>query len=184
MEARSAATANASPDTVYAAWRDVTRLPEFMYHLEAVTSIDERRSHWVARAPADTTVEWDAEITDDEPGRRIAWRSVEGASVENSGIVEFVPAPGGRGTEVHVALEYWPPGGALGSVVAKLFGEEPDQQVSDDLRRFKQLVETGEIARSDGAPLGTRSANTSHQREARPVDGQGDVEPTREEVRA
>jgi uncharacterized membrane protein len=184
MEARSAATVNASPDTVYAAWRDVTRLPEFMYHLEAVTSIDERRSHWVAKAPAGTAVEWDAEITEDEPGTRIAWRSVDGASIENSGLVEFVAAPGGRGTEVHVALEYAAPGGSLGSVVAKLFGEEPAQQVSDDLRRFKQLVETGEIARSDGAPLGTRSANAAHQRDAQPLRGDETVDRSGEEVRA
>jgi uncharacterized membrane protein len=184
MEARSAATINASPDTVYAAWRDVTRLPQFMDHLEAVTGTDDRRSHWVAKAPAGTKVEWDAEITEDVPGERIAWRSLAGASVENSGVVEFVAGPGGRGTEVHVAVEYSPPGGALGSAVAKLFGEEPSQQVSDDLRRFKQLVETGEIARSDGAPLGTRTANIGHQQEAQPPEGQQVGHAAGTEVRA
>src|SRR3954447_16474280 len=142
MEARSAATINGSPEALYEAWRDVSRLPEFMDHLEAVTSTGDRRSHWVAKGPAGMTVEWDAEITEEEPGRRIAWRSVEGADVDNSGVVEFRPAPGDRGTEIHVTLEYSPPGGALGSVVAKLFGEEPAQQVSDGLRRFKQLMET------------------------------------------
>jgi uncharacterized membrane protein len=184
MEARSATTINASPDAVYAAWRDLTLLPKFMYHLEAVTSLDDRRSHWVAKAPAGTTVEWDAEITDDVPGERIAWRSVEESSVENSGIVELVPAPGGRGTEVRVTIDYTPPGGALGSAVAKLFGEEPAQQVSDDLRRFKQLAETGEIALSDGAPLGTRSANVARQRDAQPPGGQRAGNGAREEVRA
>jgi uncharacterized membrane protein len=183
MEAQSAATINASPDAIYARWRDVTRLPEFMDHLEAVTSVDDRRSHWVAKAPAGMTVEWDAEITEDVPGARIAWRSIEGSSVENSGVVEVVPAPGGRGTEVHVSVQYSPPGGKLGSVVAKLFGEDPAQQVSDDLRRFKQLVETGEVARSDGAPLGTRSADMVGQRGAQPLEtGAGDG--SRKEVRA
>jgi uncharacterized membrane protein len=129
----------------------------------------------VARAPAGTTVEWDAEITDDVPGERIAWRSLEGASVGNRGQVEFRPAPGGRGTEVHAQLEYAPRGGAprggaLASVIARLFGEEPQQQVSDDLRRFKQVVETGEIARSEGSPLGTRTANQMHQRDAQPQE--------------
>jgi len=177
-------TINAAADRLYAAWRDLSRLPDFMYHLEAVTSTDDRRSHWVAKGPAGTTVEWDAEITEDQPGRRIAWRSVEGASVENRGVVEFLPAPGGRGTELHVTVEYTPPGGGLGSVVAKLFGEEPAQQVSDDLRRFKQLVETGEIARSDGAPLGTRAANTVGQRDAQPPEGETVVDLARDEVKA
>jgi uncharacterized membrane protein len=184
MEARTATTINAPPETVYEAWRDVTRLPQFMYHLEAVTSTDDRRSHWVANAPAGTTVEWDAEITEDVPGERIAWRSVDGASVENSGVVELVPAPGGRGTELRVTIQYTPPGGALGSALAKLLGEEPTQQVSDDVRRFKQLTETGEIARSDGAPWGTRTANIGHQQDAQPPDGQGSVDLTQTEVRA
>jgi uncharacterized membrane protein len=183
MEASSTTTINAPPDTVYAAWRNVDRLPEFMDHLEAVTSTDGRTSHWVAKAPAGSTVEWDAEITEDLPGRRIAWRSVEGASVENRGVVELVPAPGGRGTEIHVSIEYTPPGGAIGATVAKLFGEEPSQQASDDLRRFKQLVETGEIARSDGTPHGVRTPDMARQRGAQPPDGE-DVDLTRQEVDA
>ena len=170
MEGRSAITIQASPDQVYAQWRDFERLPTFMYHLKSVEVTDERRSHWVAKGPAGTTVEWDAEIVEDVPGRRIAWRSTEDASVENSGSVQFQPAPAGQGTEVRVALEYEPPGGALGKVVAKLFGEEPNQQLADDLRRFKQLIETGEIARSDGSPAGTRTLNQADQRDAYPVD--------------
>lgn len=170
MEARSAITINATPDAVYAFWRNFERFPMFMYHLESVRTTGESTSHWVAKAPAGTTVEWDAEITDDEPGARIAWRSSEGASVANEGSVRFVPAPGGRGTEVHAELTYQPPGGALGSLVAKLFGEEPNQQLGDDLRRFKQLLETGEIARSDGSPLGTRTTNAVSQRDGHPID--------------
>ncbi len=174
VAARSAITVNAPPHEVYRRWRDLESLPTFMYHLNFVHEKDGHHSHWVAKAPAGTTVEWDAELVDDVPGERISWRSVEGASVENSGTVRFRPAPGGRATEIHVELRYSPPGGALGAVVAKLFGEEPNQQLADDLRRFKQLVETGEIARSEGSPLGTRTQNLMHQENAHP----------RQEVRA
>jgi len=169
MEGRTAITINASPDEVYAQWRDFERLPTFMYHLESVETTGEGRWHWVAKAPAGTTVEWDAEITEDVPGQSIAWRSLDGASVDNSGSVRFQPRPGGRATEVYVQVEYSPPGGALGKVVAKLFGEEPNQQISDDLRRFKQIIETGEIARSDGSPLGTRTTNAMDQRDGHPL---------------
>jgi uncharacterized membrane protein len=170
VDTASAITVNASPEVVYARWRNLESLPTFMYHLESVTPTDGRRSHWVAKAPTGT-VEWDADITDDQPGRQIAWRSVEGSTVGNRGEVRFVPAPKGQGTEIHVKLSYDAPAGKAGSVVAKLFGEEPSQQVSDDLRRFKQLVETGEIARSDGSPRGTRTANMARRREAQPLDG-------------
>ena len=170
MKGRTAITINAAPDDVYAQWRDFERLPQFMYHLESVRTIGEGRSHWVAKGPAGTTVEWDAEVTEDVPGKRIAWRSIEGASVENWGSVRFQPAPGGQGTEVYVEVSYSPPGGRLGAVVAKLFGEEPNQQISDDLRRFKQIVETGEIARSDGSPRGIRTQNQARQEDAHPSD--------------
>src|SRR4051812_48778294 len=109
MEAKSSITINAASDAVYQRWRDFRQLPTFMYHLESVTVSDDRHSHWVARGPAETTFEWDAEITDDQPGQRIAWRSLPESSVENAGEVRFVPAPGGRGTEVHVQLTYSPP---------------------------------------------------------------------------
>ena len=171
VDARSAITVNASPDAAYAAWRDLEALPGFMYHLKSVQVTDDGCSHWVAKAPLGTTVEWDAETVEDVPAERIAWRSAEGASVQNAGTVRFRPAPGGRGTEVHVELRYQPPLGALGAVVAKLFGEEPNQQLADDLRRFKQLLETGEIARSEGSPLGTRTRNQMHQEDAHPVQG-------------
>jgi uncharacterized membrane protein len=134
---------------VYAYWRDFENLPRFMRHLEVVRVIDDRRSHWVAKAPAGKTVEWDAEITADEPNELIAWRSVEGSDVHNAGTVRFAPAPGGRGTELRVELEYDPPFGKLGSKVAMLFREEPGQQVQDDLRHLKQVMEIGEIVLSD-----------------------------------
>ena len=170
MEGRSAITINLPPEMVYAYWRDLENLPTFMYHLESVQETGDHRSHWVAKAPAATTVEWDAEITEDVPAERIAWRSLDGASVENSGCVRFNAAPATQGTEVHVELTYSPPGGALGTLVAKLFGEEPNQQIGDDLRRLKQVLETGEIARSEGSPLGSRSQNMARQHEAQGVN--------------
>ncbi len=141
---------NAPAAPLYAFWRDFTHLPRFMQHLESVQVLDGGRSHWVAKAPLGQTVAWDAEITEDVENERIAWQSLPNADISNSGSVEFRTAPGGRGTEVRVALTYKPPAGSAGAVIAKLFGEEPTQQVQDELRRFKQLVEAGEIATTDG----------------------------------
>jgi uncharacterized membrane protein len=136
-------------EEVYGFWRNFENLPRFMRHLESVQVVDERRSHWKALAPAGQTVEWDAETIEDRPSELIAWRSLPGADIYNAGTVRFQPAPGGRGTEVRVTLEYDPPFGKLGSKVAMLFREEPGQQVQDDLRHFKQVMETGEIVLSD-----------------------------------
>jgi uncharacterized membrane protein len=138
---------------VYAFWRNFENLPRFMRHLESVESLGGNRSRWTARAPAGTTVSWEAEILQDRPDEWIAWRSLPGAQVENSGSVRFSAAPGARGTEIRVQLQYVPPAGALGRIIAKLFGEEPNQQVHEDLHRFKQLMETGEIPMSDGPSL-------------------------------
>ena len=144
-------TINRSPEEVYQFWRNFENLPQFMSHLESVRVNGEKRSHWVAKGPAGTTVEWDAEITVDSPNRSISWRSLEGADVENYGTVRFEPAPGKRGTEVRVELEYNPPAGALGAGIAKLFGEAPEQQVKGDLKRLKQVLETGEVVHSDAS---------------------------------
>ncbi|MGB3208991.1 MAG: cyclase, partial [Crinalium sp.] len=119
-----------------------------------VKVFNETRSHWIANAPMGASVEWDADIIRDEENKLIAWASVEGADIDNSGFVRFTPAPGERGTEVKVVIEYNPPGGAIGVAIAKLFGEEPEQQAGDDLRRFKQLMEAGEIATTEGQPSG------------------------------
>jgi uncharacterized membrane protein len=143
-------TINKPPDEVYRFWRQLDNLPTFMRHLERVDVKDARQSHWVARGPAGSRVEWDAEMIEDSP-QRIAWRSLEGADVRHSGAVEFRPAPGGRGTELRVRLQYEPPAGRVGKWIARAFGEEPQQQISEDLRRFKMLIETGEIARSAGS---------------------------------
>jgi uncharacterized membrane protein len=106
------------------------------------------------------SVEWDAEVTVDQPGELLAWHSVEGADVDNAGTVRFEPAPGRRGTIVRIDLQYSPPGGAAGALVAKLFGEEPSQQIDEDLRRFKWLIETGEIPTTVGQPSGPRDPLT------------------------
>jgi len=139
---------------VYTFWRDFQNLPRFMNHLESVEVVDDRRSHWKARGPAGQTVEWDAEIVADVPGERIEWRSLEGSDVEHTGSVRFKTAPGERGTEVHVELRYDAPAGKLGAALAMLFGEEPRQQVQDDLHAFKQVMETGEVVRSEGTMKG------------------------------
>ncbi|HEY0543918.1 MAG TPA: SRPBCC family protein [Pyrinomonadaceae bacterium] len=150
VQVKKSITINRSPEELYIFWREFRNLPRFMKHLESVEETGERTSHWVAKAPAGTIVEWDAVIVDEQANRIIAWHSVEGADVDNSGSVTFERAPGGRGTIVRVELEYNPPGGVIGSTVAKLFGEEPEQQIYDDLRCFKQVMETGEVVVSDG----------------------------------
>jgi uncharacterized membrane protein len=144
-------TINVPPEEVYRFWRDFENLPRFMRHLASVTTIDEKRSRWVVKGPADLRVEWIAEIIADRVNEAIIWRSVQGADVDNSGSVQFLRAPGGRGTEVWVEIAYNAPGGRLGAAVAKLFGKEPSQQVQGELRRLKQLLETGEVVHSDAS---------------------------------
>ena len=141
-------TIDKSPWELYQYWRNFENLPRIMSHLESVTVIDERRSHWVAKAPAIAggKVEWDAEIINDEPNALIAWRSLENADVDNAGSVRFVPTADGNGTDVKVVIDYIPPAGRVGKWVAKLFGEAPDQQIREDLRKFKRVMETGEFA--------------------------------------
>jgi uncharacterized membrane protein len=133
-------------EELYAFWRDFTNLPRFMENVRHVAIKDGTHSHWVVEGPAGKTVEWDSAITADEPGRLIAWRSLDGASVRNSGQVEFLDSPDHRGTVVRVTLTYDPPAGGVGQLIAKLFQREPKVQARQDLRRFKQLMETGEVA--------------------------------------
>jgi uncharacterized membrane protein len=151
IRVKKAITVNRTPGEAYSLWRNFENLPRFMAHLDSVRMMDERRSYWRAKAPLGTTVEWVAEIADDRPDELIAWRSLEGADVAHSGQVRFVSAPGGRGTEVQVELNYDPPGGIVGATFAKLFGEEPSEQVDGDLRRFKQVLEVGEVVHSDSS---------------------------------
>ena len=155
IHVEAAYTINKLPWELYDFWRNFENLPKFMEHLESVTVKDQTHSHWIAKAPAGRTVEWDAEIINDEPNALISWRSMPGADVDNAGSIRFVPAAQDRGTEVRVVLDYIPPAGQIGRWVAKLFGEEPQQQIQEDLRRFKRLMETGEIPTTDGQPRGT-----------------------------
>ena len=156
IHVRKTVTINRPVEELYSFWRNLENLPRFMNHLEAVTVQEVGRSHWKAKAPAGMSVEWDAEIVSEVPNEVIAWRSLANAQVANAGSVRFKAAPGGRGTELKVELEYVPPAGKLGATVAKLFGEAPDQQISDDLRRFKQLMEAGEVATTEGQSSGRR----------------------------
>ena len=125
-----------------------------MTHLEEIRKLDDKHSHWKAKGPVGFTFEWDAEITEDRPNERLAWASVPGSSVHSAGSVNFKQRPTGRGTVVEVEMRVDPPGGAIGAKIAKLFGKEPGQQVSDHLRAFKQIMETGHLTRSD-ASFGT-----------------------------
>ena len=149
VHTRKSVTVGSPVEDVYAFWRDFQNFPQFMRHLESVTVTGERTSHWVAKAPAGKSVEWDAELTEDRPNELIAWRSVEGSDVYNAGSVRFRAAPGDYGTEVRVDLEYKPPFGKIGSKLAMMFREEPGQQAEDALRHFKQIMELGEIVVSD-----------------------------------
>lgn len=154
LKVESTYTIGRSPDDLYTFWRNLENLPRVMSHVKSVTLLGGGRSHWVAEAPMGKTVEWDAEIINDVPNETIAWQSVEGSDVENAGAVRFQKAPGGRGTELHVTLEYNPPGGKAGALIAKMFGEEPEMQIDADLRRFKEMIEAGEAPTTEGQPTG------------------------------
>jgi uncharacterized membrane protein len=167
---RSVTIADRSPDELFAFWRDFENLPRIMKHLERVEVIDDARSRWTVKAPAGRTVEWEAEIYNEVPGQLIAWRTLHDADVANAGSVRFRQAPGGRGTEVCVELEYAPPGGRIGAAVAKLFGESPELQVREDLRRFKQLMEAGELAVSEIPGRGGRARQTWNARASNDPD--------------
>ncbi|HEY0063087.1 MAG TPA: SRPBCC family protein [Telluria sp.] len=161
VQVRESVRINQPPQACYAFWRELERLPSFMQHLVSVTPLDARRSHWCAHGPAGSKVEWDAEITADQPGELLAWQSCAGADVDNAGTVRFAPGPAGKGTELSVELRYRPPAGHAGAMLARLFGEEPALQVRGDLRRFKQLIETGEIPTTKGQSEGKRSLKAS-----------------------
>jgi uncharacterized membrane protein len=176
---------NREPEDVYQFWSNFESFPRFMKHLEQVSVRKDGRSHWKARGPGGQLYEWDAEIVENRPNELISWRSLPGADVANEGSVRFERAPGGRGTLVRVNLRYDPPAGSIGSTVAMLLGREPGQEVQEDLRRFKQVIETGEVVLSDA---------TVHNRPhpARPpegtfrfpkmVPGAGPAEPARQDV--
>jgi uncharacterized membrane protein len=144
-------TINRTPEEVYEYWRNLENLTQFMAHLKSV-EVSDGSSTWTAVGPLGSSVTWQAELVLDQPAECIAWRSVSGTtSVPNRGVVRFAKAPGNRGTEVQVEVKYEPPAGALGAAFATLFGEEPSQQIGGDLRRLKQVLETGEVMNSDAS---------------------------------
>lgn len=167
VRARAAITIARPRDEVFAFWRDLTNLPRFMRHLVSVDVQDEKCSRWVAEGPGGRQFRWNAEIIAETPGEKIAWKSLPESDLDSAGSVRLSDAPGGRGTEIRVEMQYNPPAGAVGAYVAKLFGREPEQQMASDLRRLKQLLESGEIASTEGQPKGGNgkmAARTQHQK--------------------
>jgi uncharacterized membrane protein len=145
-------TINRRADDIYDFWRNLKNMPRFLPHIDQVDERDEQISHWSASLPLVKQIDWDVEITDDQTDRSITWRSRPGAPLHYSTTVSFEPAPGHRGTEMTLSLQYQPPGGVVGAAAAKLFGMALEQQVAEALRRCKQIMETGQLTTSDSAP--------------------------------
>jgi len=139
------ATIDSTPGDVYRFWRRLENLPRFLSHLESVSNVSDRISHWVASAPAGAGVEWDAEIVDDRPGRRIGWRTLPGSQVTHEGMVSFESAIGGRSTVLRIEMLYVPPAGKVGMRIARSFGADPALRIADDLRQLERLLEAGEV---------------------------------------
>lgn len=154
---RTSVSINRSPEACYRFWRNFDNFPSFMQHVDEVRTLDATRSHWTVRAPFGRQAEWTAELVSDIPSQQLGWHTLPGSEVDHAGMVRFAPGIGGRGTRVQVDLSYRAPLGKTGAQIAKLLGEEPSQQIEEDLRRFKQLIETGEISTTVGQPTGQRS---------------------------
>jgi uncharacterized membrane protein len=161
FNARSSFAIECSPEAAYQMWRRLENLPIFMRHLESVRELGDGRSEWTAIGPMDTRLRWKAETTEDRPNEFLAWRSTQDSDFQNWGSVEFRRAPGNRGTIVTAQMEYLPPAGVLGKAAAAIFGKDPEFTMREDLRRFKMLLEMGEIATIQGQPHGPRSAMVS-----------------------
>lgn len=147
-------TVRRSPQELYDFWRSLENLPRVSHNLESVTQTSPTRSHWVAKAALGQKVEWDSEITTEDPNHLLRWRTTDNYQIQHEGEVRFEPAPGNQGTEVVVDLRYSPLGGKIAALIAKVLGKEPEQQISQDLGRFKALMETGEIPTTEGQPAG------------------------------
>lgn len=148
---------NRSPEECYGFWRQLENLPRILQHVESIEKTGNRTSHWVVKGPGGMRVEWDAEITEDVPNEAIGWRTSEGADIVHSGRVTFERAPEGHGTFVKMRMNYEPPAGKVGVAIAKLLGKEPGQLARGDIRRFKNILETGEIPTIEGQPSGPRT---------------------------
>jgi uncharacterized membrane protein len=149
-----AVTVNQPPEVLYDFWRHFENLPRFMRNVVSIQARDSKTSQWIVNSPTGGELKWEAEIIQDKANELIGWRSLPGADLENAGTVRFEAAPGGRGTEVRVQIEYVPPAGVLGATISKLFGWDPVMQMEDDLWRFKALMETGELPTTEGQPTG------------------------------
>ena len=147
-------TINRPIEELYRFWRNLENLPQFMHHLDSVERVTDTLSRWRARGPGDKMVEWNAEIINEVPNKVIGWRSIEGSDVVSAGSVHFEEAGPGRGTHVRVRMQYSPPGGKVGTAVARLFGRDAASEIREDLRRFKRLVETGEVPTPRSQPRG------------------------------
>ncbi|HEY0686429.1 MAG TPA: SRPBCC family protein [Steroidobacter sp.] len=148
---------NSPPEQVYAYWRKLENLPRFMTHLDSVKELDEKTSEWLAHAPGGVKLQWRSEIVEDEPGRFISWNTCPGSQINHCGSVRFESPPGGKGTLLKIEIYYGLPGGPMAAKVGQLISNGPEAMVMEDLRRLKQLIETGEIATTRGQPSGTRS---------------------------
>jgi uncharacterized membrane protein len=158
---------NRSPAECYAFWRDLTNVPRFSPTIQSVTALDERRYRWTARGPMGMRSEWTTEFTVEQPGEKVAWHTVDKGAFSHAGVVHFEKAPGGRGTLLRVSMHYRVPGGRTATTLAKLVGHDPQSELREDLRRFRQLLETGEIATTAGQPSGRRSFIARMTREGR-----------------
>lgn len=145
---------NRDAATLWHFWRKLENIGRFMHHLERVEEIDERRSRWVARGPWGTPLQWEAEIINEKENELIAWRSVDDSTVDTAGSVHFRELPDGRGTEVRVVLKYDAHAAQLAAPLARILGKSPERQIHEDLRRFKQVMESGEVATTEGQPRG------------------------------
>lgn len=163
VQVRHTFTISRPIDEVYAFWRNFENLPSFMQHVESVTTLDDQRSHWVVKAPLGQTVEWDARMTEERPNELIAWESEADAVVQTRGRVAFKQAPFDRGTEVMVDLGYQPPAGSLGAALSTVLGKGPTHQIREDMRRFKQMIETGEMPTTEGQPSGREAVSSQAQ---------------------
>lgn len=152
LDVKETITVNTSAAEAYHFWRDLEQLPRFMTHLESVEMMEGDRSHWVARGPAGITLEWDAATVEDRPDELISWQTLPDSDVQHAGEVRFAAVPGGRGTEVTVSFKYYPPGGIAGEAFAHLTNTLTEHQIREEIRRFKQVLETGEVATIEGQP--------------------------------
>jgi uncharacterized membrane protein len=160
-------TINRPAEELFSFWRNFENLPQVMEHVESVEVLDERRSHWRVRRPGEDLLEWDAEIINEHPEELIAWRTTEGSDVHHAGTIRFTSAPGGQGTEVKLTVEYEVAGGKFIVALAKLFRRSPEQQMREDLRHFKQIMEAGEIPTTIGQSAGREDNKTEKYEEAK-----------------